>query len=689
MVLELQGYNINIPDAPTDITKIFGYEKPKEEQYWVRPYTLSDDEYEALTPAQQEDVRKTEIERRILGFWFWNYNPSKGESEPIWMTGDAYFYFTHWKIAGTPPLFLMNQLEDFYFDYFCDNDPMCLGSMRMKPRQEGCTQRRLSSYVNNATLNFHQYYGIQSKTGGDAEEKNFDQLVMSFSEIPHWMKPEVQTTSFPPHKALIFGKQRNSSGVSKSAKYLNSKIDWEATVKNAYDGATLNKIILDEGSKWEGANVFETWNILRPALEKRGGKCYMLSTVGETNEESVEAWRKLWRQSNYEKRNPNGFTDSGLYRWFIPNYCAKFNLIIKGKPVLDKYGYLDIPVIKKYLLNEFNAIESHHDKMMWIRKYPSNADEALNYGSNSNVFDTFRLTERLQYLDSFEPSEERPVKYLKGTLYWIDNIRFGKVGFRHDEKGKWKIAYLPDIAGSERVNMIYRENNIIKPFSHTPFRMGVDPFSYNDKEGSEFSKGAFHIMIMSNAIHPELSNIICLEYLFREKLASMFYEDVALTMFFYGAKVNVERSAYSKGLEDFMSKHRLNGFMMLRPDVTKKTVYTLKDNEIGTPSTEETIAQGIRYIENYIANPNPHMNENTVDNLKNLWFEDTIKQLMDYTVKNKTKFDLVASLIHTMIACQPDKKVKEASKDHVQMREKVFRYMFRIPEPQQQIRHLA
>jgi hypothetical protein len=682
LILNLQGYDIKIPNPPQD-KDIFGYDKPKAEQYWVRPYQYTDEQYDALTPAQQEEISRTEIERRVAGFWFFN------NGVPTWMTGDAYFYFTHWRIGGAYPLFIMNQLEDFYFDYYCDNDPMCLGSIRMKPRQEGCTQRRLSSYINSATLNFHQYYGIQSKTGGDAEEKNYDQMVASFAEIPEWMKPQVQSPNFPPHKVLHFGKARNSNGKSKAAKYLNSRIDWEATVKNAYDGATLNKIILDEGSKWEGANVLETWNILKPALEKRKGKCYMLSTVGETNEESVEAWRKLWRDSNINERDENGFTKSKLYRWFIPNYCAKFDLVIKGVPVLDKYGYLNIPVIQKYLKNEFDAIVSQHDKMMWVRKYPANADEALNYGASSNVFDTFRLSERLKELDDFQPTPERPVKYLKGNLYWVNNERFGNVEFKAHPDGKWKIAYLPNIAGNERTNMVFRENNIIKPFSHTPFRMGVDPYSYNDKEGDGFSKGAFHVKIMSNANNPNLSFLYCVEYIYREKLAEMFYEDVALTMFFYGAKVNIERSAYSKGLEDFMVKNHLKNFMMLRPDVTKKTVYTLKDNEAGTPSTEATIAQGIRYIENYIAEPNPLLNENTTDYLKLFWFEESIKQLMDYTVKNKTRYDAVASMIHTEIACQPDKRVKEAAKDHVEMRAKVMRYMFRQPEPQNQTRALA
>jgi len=695
LILNLQGYPIKIPNPPKD-KDIFGYDKPKAEQYWVRPYQYTDEQYEFnLTPAEQDEVRRIETERRVAGFWFWN------NGERCYLTGDAYFYFTHWKMDGDYPLFMMNQVEDYLFDKFCEDDPYCFGSVRMKPRREGCTQRRLASFVNQATLEFNSHYGIQSKNAEDAETVNFDNLVKSFFQIPKWMQPTLQNTSLPPHKEIIFGKKRGTRSEAKNEVVLNNKIDWRATIENAYDGSKLKKFLGDEIFKWfPNADFIKAWDIIKYCLQNRGiiyGKAYLLSTVGEISNDSVEVARYFWRGSNYAARE-NNQTETGVYRWFIPDWCAYFGLILNekgdvdftnGTPVLDKYGYINVPLVKKHLKKKLDSIKGEQEKVNFIRKNPPTAEDALNYGAASNVFDTFRLMERKKELENFEPTAERPVQYLRGTLAWVNNERFGQVEFKSNPEGKWRIAYLPDIAGRERVNMVYRENNIIKPFSHTPFRMGVDPFSYNDKEGDGFSKGAFHVKIMSNANNPQLSNVYCLEYIFREKRAEMFYEDIALTMFYYGLKMNFERSAYSKGLERYLEVNRLMGFAMSRPDVTKKTKYTQRDDEKGTPSTEDTIAMGIRYIENYIAEPNPLLNENTTDYLKLFWFEESIKQLMDYTVKNKTRFDAVASMIHTEIACQPDKRVKEAAKDHVEMRAKVMRYMFRQPEPQNQTRALA
>lgn len=687
MLLNLQGYPINIPDPPKDKKLIWGWDKPRSEQFWQRPYTLSDEQYEQLSPSEQAEIRRTETERRVSGFWFYN------NGKEVWITGDNYFFLTHFKIDGEYPLFLMNQVEDYYFDFFCENDPYCYGSLRMKPRREGCTQRRLATFLNQGMMSFHSHYGIQSKTAEDAEKVNFDSLVKSFFELPKWMQPELQNTSLPPHQELVFGKKRGGQDNADRI-VLNTKIDWKGTVENAYDGKKLAKVLLDEVFKFEIADFEKTWDIVKYCLQNRGrvvGKAYCLSTVGEMSEDTVEMSRRLWRGSNYDNR-PNKQTVTGLYRWFIPDYCAYFGLVLdkdgnedfeNGVPVLDKYGYLNVDQIKKFLKKKLDSCKSQQEKINFIRKNPPTAEEALNYGSSGSVFDTLRLSERAGELEHFEPTEARPIQYRIGNLYWKDNVRFGQVVFRDKDDGKFRIAFMPDVAGNAFSNRVYRGEKGLKPFADTPFRMGIDPYSYDNREGEDFSKGAFHVKLMSNIIFPHLSNIYCLEYLERERLAEMFYEDIALAMFFFGARINFERSPASGGLEKYLQKNKLVAFAMQRPDVTKRTKYTEKDSWLGTPATPEIIEMGIRYIENYIAPPDWQNNDNEVDNLKNFYFDRSVKQLMDYTVKGKTKFDLVASMIQTEIACQPDKKIKIAAADHHDVRQDVLKYVFRNPQFQQ------
>jgi hypothetical protein len=91
---------------------------------------------------------------------------------------------------------------------------------------------------------------------------------------------------------------------------------------------------------------------------------------------------------------------------------------------------------------------------------------------------------------------------------------------------------------------------------------------------------------------------------------------------------------------------------MRRAAVTKGSAFTDKDDDYGNPKTPQTTDLGCSLIETYIAPPDPLVNENAKDNLKFLWFDDVIEQLMNYTDKDKEHFDLVAAMIQTEIGCQ-------------------------------------
>jgi hypothetical protein len=260
---------------------------------------------------------------------------------------------------------------------------------------------------------------------------------------------------------------------------------------------------------------------------------------------------------------------------------------------------------------------------------------------------------------------------------WVNGIRFGTVKWVDNPNGKFKISWFPDIAGKDKFNWVMNQDGVLRPYSNTQFFMGVDPVNFDDRASGEFSKPAFLIKLKYNFYNPEMSNKYCLEYCFREALSDLFYEDVAMAAIFYGAKINVERSASGMGLIKYMKQNNLRGFLMNRPEQTKTSVYTKKDHDIGTPATPESIEAGIRLIETYLSSPDINYNENEVDNLADFWFEETIKQLMDYTVKSKTDFDLVAAMIQTELASQATTKViQQATENEMDKRKKIFQYAF-------------
>lgn len=1012
MIIELQGYKITLPDPPPK-EEIDGYNLPIEEQYWKKPYNLTDEEYLSLPEDEQDEIVERENDRRVFGYWFMN----KGKL--FYLTGDNYFFLTFWTIDGQPPQFIINQAKNYYFEYLVDNDPYCFGSIELKPRREGRTQRKLSALVNRATLVKNKHFGIQSKTGDDAKNVNFLNLVLGYRNLPVWIHPQ-QSGMDIPKKELVFDKPSKRSALTKKTgvkdfdeedspkTFLKTKIDWGSTVESYYDGKKLYRYLMDEClakgtkilcenmefkpiekikvgdkviveggklvevgkafngydemflvrqpygkdyivnskhrlyleqrrrrggrdkckdvisiltpseytklspydkrtiyrvtssgldfeynkpiidpyllgiwlgdgkrdaltiivniikdepiynwlmdyctkynllysvrkcdsdsciyfsvlskagypnphiqalkkmgiyknkripkeyllnsrevrlkllaglidtdgylsngnsysfgiskkelvedikilaeslgysvsritekttnlntkaylvaisgnistipclverkalkhipyyksrkckmsvepigygeyfgiqlktdndndrrliledftltmncGKWSSANAYETWGIVKKCLMDGFdiiGKAYLFSTIGETDEVAADNFIKLWNESDAakDKRTPNGYTISGLYRYFIPSYSTKRGKDPRtGKELINKYGEVDEVAARELILNERKSIKDPRKLFIEIKQNPLTIEEALHFGSNSSIFDNMRLNNRYNALKDFQPSEERPVKYLVGNLGWENNEKYSKVHFIPNENGKWKISYLPNIAGSTMTNRVKRlPNGTCMPFSDTQFIMGIDPFDYDaeDMTTTTGSKGAFHIKLKYNFEVPDLSYIYCCQYFYREADARMFYDDVAKTMFFYGARINPERKLY--GIWRYLKDNGLLNFSMIRPDMTKQSDFQKRDNGYGTPTGEDTKRLGAELWENYMAAPDPMDNEHFMDNLDRFWFEESIEQLMKYNPKESTKYDLVMSLFMTEIGSQSIKKLQ-------------------------------
>lgn len=669
MVIELQGYKIELPDAPATET-IDGYKKPRLEQYWIPPYNYSDKEFAALPEYEQEKIKEQEFHRRVHGYWFMN------KGNPFYLTGDNYFFLTHWTINRKKPDFIIGQAHDFYFDYMVDRDEFCVGSIKLKPRREGCTQRTMSRLINKATLLYECDFGIQSKTYKDAKKVNFKALKHGFKFLPYWMKPKIKNLGETviefgePYSKTTKGNQPNQFQDVDDTDTLDTSISIGAGEATHYDGEKLRAYVGDEISKWKEADFYETWGIVSTSLYDGMdliGKAYLLSTIGETTPKAAENFVKIWKESDPtpSKRNELGFTTSGLYRWFISPIYSKRGTdkridpktgLPRNKPLINKYGETDEVAIRELLLARRRAITNPKKLFIEIKQNPLSVDEALNFGAGTAVFDTFRINERRTYLRDLEPTEERPQAYRVGNLAWVNNIRFGKVTFVDNPQGKWKIAYFPQVAGVDMVNRWKVMPNGRKiPYSDTQFVMGIDPFDYNaeDMAEGEHSKGAFLVKLKYNYHTPDLSNIYCCQYFYREADASMFYEDCIKTAMFYGARMNPERKLY--GIWRYLRDNGLIGFSMIRPDATKQSDSQKRDNAYGTPTGADTLRLGAELVENYIAKPDPMYNENLADNLERFWFEETLEQLSGYDPKQSTKYDLAVAMFLTEIGCQAAK----------------------------------
>lgn len=662
-ILEDQYYDLHsvIPTCPSKHHILF-HDKPKSEQYWIKPYNLTDSQFLRLSSSEQEEIMEVEEDRCLNGVWFYNFG------EPIYLTGDAYNFLTYYKMEGhIVPEFMKFQAASFYFYLMAERDNGVYGTLELKPRREGCTHRKLSMALNRSIMNESFFVGIQSKTGSDAEKMNFDNLVKSYNKLPVWRKPKSKLDN--PSKELAFEKPPKRPSKNKSLSeydneefYLNSNISWKSTSSDAYDGKKLHIYILDEFWKWQEANAYTALKTHKKCLvdgEDIIGKAYVLSTVGidekeETvSEESFNTGLQMWSESNPRERNSLGETQSGLLRFFIPAYMSRRGKSrLSGIELLDKYGNVNETETKKVLLSRRENETDPKEKQKIIRQEPMNVQEAISsFSGGGSAFDNFRLGNRLTYLQNFTPTPERPVKYWQGNLAWANNERFTevvRVNLEDPSKGRFKMPYLPNTWGDEMANRVKKTSaNSYLPYSDSPFGLGVDPFNYDKTVSGDGSKGAFHVKHKYN-------NRYCLHYRFRPSSTDLFFEDVLMAAWYFGAKINPERSG--SNIFKWFKDNGCFGFIMPRPDTTKNSNFTKQDTERGTTPSPENVELGCNLIENVFAKPDENKNENKVDNLEYFWDEDTLEQLMGFDKKKREKFDAVMAMIMTEIGCQSMKK---------------------------------
>jgi len=655
-VYEIQNLKIALPKA-TDVHKFesnkwtrFDYPKVLKKIKTVFDWR----EYPEDFKEKYYDYIDNEFKRREEGFWYIN------KDIPTYVTGTHYMYLQWSKIDVGQPDFREANRIFFIFWSACVADTRCYGMSYLKNRRSGFSFMASGECVNMATISTDARFGILSKSGADAKKMFTDKVVPISVNYPFFFKP-IQDGMDRPKTELAYRvpaskftrRSITSSDKAEDLAGLDTTIDWKNTGDNAYDGEKLKLLVHDESGKWERPNnILNNWRVTKTTLRLGSriiGKCMMGSTSNALDK-GGRNFKKLYEDSNVNKRNANGQTRSGLYSLFIPmewnyeGYIDSYGMPVfdtPEKPVQGPHGgKIELGVIQ-YWNNEVEGLKEDQDGLNeFYRQFPRTTKHAFRDESKMSLFNLTKIYQQIDYNEGVEKNST----VTTGSFHWEEGIQDSKVIFVPNRTGRFKVSWIPP---AHLQNQVFIKFNMKYPANEHVGAFGCDSYDISGTVDGKGSNGSLHgLTKFSMDEHP--SNHFFLEYIARPQTAEIFFEDVLMACHFYGMPILAENN--KPRLLYYFKRRGYRHFSMNRPDKLKLSI---TEREIGgIPNSSEDIKQAhAAAIETYIENQVGNLGET----FGSMYFQRTLEDWAQFDINNRTKHDASISSGLAIMACNKNK----------------------------------
>lgn len=665
-VYNVNGLYIGLPSVPDLVHK---RDKKQSQQYW-EPFEYPKELQRIKSIFQWHTMPKdfkskwvdyieTEFDRREAGFWFMN------NGVPTYITGSNYMYLQWTKIdVGLPDYREANRIFWIYWEA-CKADLRCFGMIYLKIRRSGFSFMGSSEGVNTGSITKNARIGILSKTGGDAKTMFTDKVVPISSNYPFFFKP-IQDGMDKPKTELAY--RMPASKITKKNMYdenqdeiegLDTSIDWKNTGDNSYDGEKLKLLIHDESGKWlKPDNILNNWRVTKTCLRlgsKIIGKCMMGSTSNAL-EKGGKNFKTLYEDSNVSTRNSNGQTRSGLYNLFIPmewnfeGYIDRYGFPVfktPEKPVIGIDGMMIKIGAIDFWNNEVESLKSHPDSLNeFYRQFPRTESHAFRDESKSSLFNLTKIYQQIDYNDSLIKNRV----LTKGSFHWMDGVKYGKVVWTPDPRGRFLVSWIPPKHLQNRVEI---RSGVKFPGNEHLGAFGCDPYDISGTVDGRGSNGSLH-GITKFHMDEAPTNQFFLEYISRPQTAEIFFDDVLMACIFYGMPVLVENN--KQRLLYHIKNNGYRQYSMNRPDKHYSKLSKTERELGGMPNSSEDIKQAhASSIETYIEKHVGLDLEGTYrdsDEMGSMYFTRTLEDWAKFDINNRTKFDAAISSGLAIMATQ-------------------------------------
>jgi hypothetical protein len=648
------GYVYNIITKQLEFRGVYERDKNIGEQYWKRipmPSWYADtmkkwDEFDKKKKDDElefyderlEEFKRQEWDRRLNGFWYMN------NGVPTYLTGLHYLYLQWWSIDIGYPKFRMPDLEKFYFMEYCIQDPLCMGMLEVTKRRFGKSFVAGLFVTEYTTRTKMTNGGIQSKTGSDAKKFFAKTVVNPFRRLPKFFRPEYDMSlGVNPKSEMRFQKtnvrgKKAEENVDKDE--LGSVIDHQSADTVAYDGQKLHRYVADECGKTTEVNVYDRHEVVRYCLlDDEGqiiGKALYTTTVEKltTEKDGVQdAFKLLWEESNQEKRQDNGTTSSGLYRFFMS---------AKRTRNFDDFGHPDEEKTLAQILADRDTVKNNQRALSArIRKEPLTIDEAFSTDSDKCIFNVMNIGARESYLKE-NPKLKRHVIFYRD----IDQVvRWREINDK-EEDFHWVITQFPQ-AGEE--NKHTYDVKTKKPARVSDGAIAIDGYS-NSQGGKYGSKASAWIGRRYDLLNPEHTGKAIGHLYGRPQIKETLHEQVLLAAEFYGYQAWYEHNS-----DDYLSYFRDRGRVGYLGSYPLSTIDPAKretaDRHKGFPTTPFSLTKqtdvGIMYFESHI---------DSID------FENLLEDAKKFDPNNRTDYDITVSFL-MLIVCLMEPVQKQIKRE--------------------------
>lgn len=681
-IIEIGGLLIGLPKSPKEVD---GKERQPKYQKWSRievPNELAnfqrlygDMEYDQQQKKISELFKKYEsfitedLGRCKKGYWFMN------DGEPTYLTGDCYMFFQHYfhfepRRYGD---FRMTVRDLYYFWEACFADYRCAGVLEVKSRGLSFSTRLGSTAIKETVLNANSFFPLVSKTNSDSVKLFVQKVREPFKMLPIYLQPESNAYKNEV-TALKLEDRRSKEGNS-------SYIEQYATTVNAYDGIRPRKSGNDEIGKFNAFSVTDYWAVHKDChttgIGEVSGKAICGSTAGEYSKGGGKEFKDLYDNSNIFKRNPLGFTESGLYGLFISaeygqqGFYDEHGWVIwetPEEPIKNELGR----IVKMGVVETLNAIEESlkHDEIKLNAqktKHPRKLQDAFKDAEALDLFNEKNLVAQEYYLADMIKSPIYYNKVFRMNLHWKNGIENGDVEHSASKTGKFQVVWLPD---KDDRNSYTQKGGLRKPTLEHIGAFGCDPYYATKVIHGKGSSGALLGLTKSKG-DGFPTDTFFLMYLHRPKNEYEFYNDMIMASVYCSMPNLIERN--KRGLLVNMSERGFREYAMNRPDQRYRDLKGDDKSIGGWYSENYSITSQENALQSYIERAVGHVEG--FDDAK-VYFPELIKSWQDYDPSeknNRTKNDLAVAAMFAIKA--NEKKVRKV--EEVELLEEISLNIFK------------